>query len=373
MPRWKELEASSIPFVQSDVLGLFGSPVPLADSVSRRALVIIHAYDPDLLGRLFKRFLGLSSLGDLIVSTDTEEKASRIKSLHRCELGGESRLQVEVTPNLGRDVLPFWSVLGSHGKGYDFFLKLHLKKSAHWEDLGYWNASLEGRDAGSAWNDDCFDCLIPSSDVECRSVLKWMADQRLGALFPRPHRIVERFGWGSEQNMVIATQILADLGCDPLNLLRPLFFPAGNMFWGSMESFLPLVPYFTKRDHYPDEPVPLDGTFLHAVERCYGYVLKSAGFSTGYLFPRLIDAPSSGLRGLEVAALIPGSRDEPGPWMDVLRLHTLYTSPAKRWHDRAERRERKLKALQDVMRQIEGTPWRRLKARLGRLRGSSMK
>jgi hypothetical protein len=191
-----------------------------------------------------------------------------------------------------------------------------------------------------------------------------MRHKRLGALFPRPHRVVARFGWGSEQNMVIASQILAELGCDPLTLLRPLLFPAGNMFWGAMASFLPLVHYFVEPDHYPPEPIALDGTFLHAVERCYSYLLASAGDSIGFLFPPLIGAALPRLRGVKLERPLLGNPEGASiiPLPESVQLQRLYTSSAREWCERTHRTEGDLLSLKEVIRSIERSRWGRIKA-----------
>jgi hypothetical protein len=373
MPCWKTLEGLSQSFEYTDSPLLIDQKASAAASRSARTLVIVHAYDPESLPGLLDRFKDLEILQDLVITTDTHDKARQISYIHANSLAGVSRLRVEVIPNHGRDILPFWRVLQRFGTDYDYFLKLHLKRSTHWEELGYWNASVEGKDAGSAWNDDCFDCLIPSSDAECRSMLNWMAEQRLGALFPRPHRVVARYGWGSEQNMVIVAKILSDLGCDPLTLLRPLLFPAGNMFWGAMASFLPLVPYFVEYDHYPSEPISLDGTFLHAVERCYSYLLASAGDSIGFLFPPSIGAPPR-LRGVELERSLLGYRNQEGvsmlPLPEAVKLHHLYTSPAREYLEKTYCSEKNLIALKEVIRSVEQSRWRKIKAGIRGLLGN---
>jgi len=371
MPCWETLEGLSKSFELSDCPRPINQQASAEASRTARTLVIIHAFDPESLPGLLKRFKDLEILQDLVITTDTQDKARRINDIHLSSLGGVSRLRVEVIPNHGRDVWPFWRVLEKFGEDYDYFLKLHLKRSTHWEELGYWNASVEGKDAGLAWNDDCFDCLIPSSDAECQSMLNWMTDQRLGALFPRPHRVVARFGWGSEQNMRIAAQILAELGCDPLTLLKPLLFPAGNMFWGTMASFLPLVSYFVNHNHYPPEPVALDGTFLHAVERCYSYLLAPAGYAIGFLFPPPIGAAPPRLRGVELERSLQGNAEGALvlPFPESVELHRLYTSPAREWCERAHRTERDLLSLKEVIRSVERSRWGKIKAGIRGLLG----
>ena len=193
MPCWKTLEGLSQSFEFSDCPRLIDQKDSTEASRSPRILVVIHVYDPDSLPSLLKRFKDLAILRDLVITTDTLDKGRRINDIHISSLGGMSRLRVEVIPNHGRDVWPFWRVLEKFGADYDYFLKLHLKRSAHWEKLGYWNSLEEGKDSGTAWNDDCFDCLIPSSDAEGQSMLNWMRHKRLVSSLSRASTAARTF------------------------------------------------------------------------------------------------------------------------------------------------------------------------------------
>ena len=44
-------------------------------------------------------------------------------------------------------------------------------------------------------------------------------------------------------------------------------FPVGTMFWARPEALAPLLRLGLNLDDYPDEPLPVDGTILHALER----------------------------------------------------------------------------------------------------------
>lgn len=55
-------------------------------------------------------------------------------------------------------------------------------------------------------------------------------------------------------------------------------FPAGSMFWARSQALLPLFDLGLGWDDYPEEPVPHDGTILHALERLVPVVVESRGF-----------------------------------------------------------------------------------------------
>lgn len=284
MPLWQKLENSPLPQPLADAPQSVGQG-STEQAGSPSTLVIIHVFDPERLTSLLRRMKSLPLLHDLVITTDTSEKALRIEAIHKDILGDGLRLRVDVVANHGRDVLPFWTMLRRYGAGYDYFLKLHLKRTVHWDNCANSSGESFGGDAGAEWTEDSLRCLIPASNDACRSLLDWMSEQQLGCLYPRPYSVVARYGWGNDRNFKIAASILRDFGHDEANLLVPLVFPAGNMFWGSMSHFSPLIPYFSDADLYPQEPLPTDGTFLHATERCLSFLMASKGVNVGILFP----------------------------------------------------------------------------------------
>ncbi|WP_245552660.1 rhamnan synthesis F family protein [Cyanobium gracile] len=340
MPDWEALEQSSLPrrlLVDGPIRGVLGQKI----------LLILHAYNLDGLASFLSSLRQKAFFHDQVITTDSEEKAKKIKAIHADTMASDCKLLVKVFPNRGRDVLPFWRVLDECGSSYDFFLKVHLKRSKHWEDLGYVERSGTDQDAGTQWSEDIFCCLIPSSSEECNALLAQMACLELGALFPRPHKVVSRFGWGDEQNLIIASIILQELGIDQAKLLAPLIFPAGNMFWGSTKSFLPFTPFFLQEGRYPDEPIPIDGTFLHAAERCSPYLLASNDTDVGILFPPTLESEPSRacLRLLPVDLTRYAGNKEVLDSSPAHLVHQKYTDALVEYREDLRRMRKELEAL----------------------------
>jgi lipopolysaccharide biosynthesis protein len=52
-------------------------------------------------------------------------------------------------------------------------------------------------------------------------------------------------------------------------------FPVGTMFWARTSALEPLIGLHLQWDDYPPEPLPYDGTLLHAVERLLPFTLRA--------------------------------------------------------------------------------------------------
>lgn len=365
MPRWHDLEHSKKP----RTLGLELS----SENVnSLRTLIVIHAFNTDMLPSLLSRIFESDFPGDIVITTESSEKAREIQSIRAEVMRGDRTPEVDVLPNHGRDILPFWTTLERYGSGYDYFLKLHLKRSAHVDPQGCSQRRDHDQDFGTSWSNDIYSCLIPSSCDEYARILSWMRDSDLGAVYPRPLRELAHYGWAEPKNMLIAASILRDLGVPDLNLLAPLIFPVGNMFWGSMAAWLPFSRYFSEESRYPAEPLQTDGTFLHAVERCYSYLLTAAGSGIGILYPPLPEDQLAIKRGISLNFenhLVSGIGEDGGIQSPACLFHSLYLEAFSRQRTRANRLAHELDILRRRQpRFIIGTMIARLRASLAFLR-----
>jgi len=49
-----------------------------------------------------------------------------------------------------------------------------------------------------------------------------------------------------------------------------MYFLVGTMFWARSEAMKPLIHLNLQWEDYPEEPIPIDGSMLHALERIIG-------------------------------------------------------------------------------------------------------
>jgi lipopolysaccharide biosynthesis protein len=250
-----------------------------ADFDELRIFVFVHCFYVENLDRLLARLQQVGSIHHLYLTTCTQADADLIGKLLQGHDHFWGNTTVEVVENRGRDQLPFWSALRKAGQGCDYFIKLHLKKSAQHP------SRADGRTAAEVWMDHIFSSILPGQNEDIQVLLSWMKSLGLGAVFPLPWPPVAGHGWGSMQLVEKAGQICSDLGIDPFRLYAPLVFPVGNMFIGSVPVFMSWMEYFGRTDLYDEEPIPYDGTSLHAMERIYGTLLHSRQMSFAVLTP----------------------------------------------------------------------------------------
>ena len=87
------------------------------------------------------------------------------------------------------------------------------------------------------------------------------SDRSLGLVFPDDPSVI---GWAG--NGAPAASLADSLGLGELPKVH-CNFPVGTMFWARTEALRPLVELDLGWDDYPSEPLPYDGTMLHALNR----------------------------------------------------------------------------------------------------------
>ncbi len=230
-----------------------------------RIALHLHAFYPEQLVGVVERLNLNQTAPDLFVSAVTEEAASESKAALLSYKGGVA--EVRVTPNRGRDLGPFLTEFGGLlCSSYDIIGHLHTKKSTHVGD----------RPFAEAWNIFLLENLIGGShggkmlDV----ILSEMASNpEIGIVYPDDPHVVS---W--TKNRKIANKLSERMG---LSALPEQFnFPVGSMFWARSAVVQKFVDLELNWNDYPLEPVPIDGTLIHAIERLFGVVPAAVGLTS---------------------------------------------------------------------------------------------
>jgi len=233
---------------------------PARGDTGARVLVHGHFHYPELVGDLLERLQANEHPVHLLLTTTSGEGARELE--RRVTESGLPSWEVEVVPNRGRDLAPLLTGVGPRALQHDLVLHVHGKKSPHVDPT-----------VGDRWRTFLYENLVggraPMLDVLCAA----FADRPdLGLVSPEDPHLND---W--DLNRPLGEQLAGRLG-----LRTPLTthfdFPLGTMFWARTEALRPLLDAGLEWEEYPAEPLPIDGTMLHALERLVPFVVADGGF-----------------------------------------------------------------------------------------------
>ncbi|MBC7800695.1 MAG: hypothetical protein H7Z10_08730, partial [Gemmatimonadaceae bacterium] len=197
---------------------------------------------------------------DIVVTTTSDRRRLEIEYAFRAYTPGTVR--VLVGPNRGRDIGPFLTDAGRllRDGGYDVVGHLHGKRSLAVDAAmgDRWRSYLMGTLLGGAAG------LSGIFDLFAR-------DPLLGLVFAEDRHCV---GWG--KNKPFAAGLAGRLQ-PPAAVPDWPIFPIGTMFWARPAAVLPLWSSGFVSQDFPAEPLPYDGTVLHAIERMLPSVCEATG------------------------------------------------------------------------------------------------
>ncbi len=230
-----------------------------------RAALHIHLHYPELAEEMLGALAANAARLDLFVSTTSDAKAEELRA--RFAAYGRGAVVVEACPNRGRDVGPMLTRFAERLQGYDVFGHVHGKRSLALTSVGL---SL---DLGTRWHSFLMQHLVGDLNPMADLVLdRFAADAALGLVFPEDPNLT---GWSLDREIA---QGLARRMDPTMEVPHSIDFPIGTMFWARPAALKPLFDLRLGWDDYPEEPVPIDGTMLHALERLLPVVATHAGF-----------------------------------------------------------------------------------------------
>ncbi|WP_244540177.1 rhamnan synthesis F family protein [Kaistia soli] len=243
---------------------------PQADTAraASRLKVAVHGHFhyPELLPEFVERLSRSRTRCDLLITTTSDERQDELeRSLATLDVTGT----VIVVPNQGRDIGPFLSAFPREKIfSYDLIGHFHGKRSLH-----------SATSMGEVWRTFLWEHLVggefPMMDEIARA---FESDPQLGLVFAE-----DPYLWDWNDNRGIAEDIAARMG---IKLRNHFDFPIGTMFWARPAALAPLFDLGLKWDDYPLEPVPIDGTLLHVLERMLPFATKKAGYDYATTYVR---------------------------------------------------------------------------------------
>lgn len=229
-----------------------------------RLAVHVHLFHADLAETLRLNLDSIPCKYDLFISISDPSIASSVrKSFGRLEC--VQKLDIEVAPNIGRDVAPMLVTFAARLSSYELLLHVHSKKSEHTASKRDWAAQLMRH-------------LLASRAHTARLLNLFVDDKHLGLAFPVYHgSVAGEIEWGA--NFTRAQQIIEQLG-QPLKEDDLAAFPAGSFFAARVEALRPLFDMGLSFADFDEEKGQIDGTLAHAIERLWPIIVRRRGFKS---------------------------------------------------------------------------------------------
>lgn len=231
------------------------SPAP---PTTMRPCAVVHAWYPEVFDELL---LALAASGTewRIVVTTTPDRRAEIERIARTR---DMTVEVHAFANHGRDILPFLHVAERLiEEGEDVVLKLHTKRSTHRRD-------------GEQWRNELTDRLL-APDRTTRIMQAFATQPDLGLVAPEGHVQPLHFYWGANERNV--RSLLTRFGIAQPDVERDTFI-AGSMFWVRLAALRPILDAHLPPSAFDPETGQVDGTLAHALERCFSFAARHAGF-----------------------------------------------------------------------------------------------
>lgn len=215
---------------------------------------------------------GLADLYFVAGSFETLDAARKV-----LEGSGFSKVEYIRKKNKGRDVSAYLIDCADLFESYDYLCFVHDKKSPHNENSETTHEFFRA----------CMESMLYSRAYVTNLLRIFEDNPRLGVAV-MPPLIFSRFYSNEYQlnpgNVSNINELIRTLGLGVPFDEKPVA-AYGDMFWCRTVAMRKLFGRKWSYDDLPGEPVPDDGTILHAIERIHPFVAQSSGFYAAWVHP----------------------------------------------------------------------------------------
>lgn len=234
-----------------------------------------HLYNRFLLQEFYNYIKELPVKFDLIITVTEKTMISVVKKVINIGTTKNlNKIDVIVVENRGRDVAPWIVNTVGYQEKYDLFCHVHAKVSKQYY-----------ADDGERWRKYLFDNLLDKKAFT-NIVSLFKQNENLGVVFPECFNVIsDIFDSGTDLTLLgchgeekMMNQLFDKMGLKNQIVRFNLAFSMGTMMWYRPKALKPLFDIKLKSEDFPEEPIGIDGTIAHAIERMPGLVAESQGY-----------------------------------------------------------------------------------------------
>ena len=243
---------------------------------NHKVALVCYGYYPDLAGYMCGFIANMPDYADILILSSRQETLEVYKKEIAARNLVFGNVRFELKPNRGRDISSLLVAAAPFLQKYEAFCFIHDKKS---KQVPY----TFSRD----FMRRCAVCCLDSKDYVKDLIDELFSDTRCGVLMPPIPYFADYFTPGAETFGKNA-EILRGL-FERLNLNIPFdekaVAPFGTMFWAKTDALKDILTYPWKYEDFPDEPLGVDFTISHGIERVFAYCAQNRGFYSKWVMP----------------------------------------------------------------------------------------
>ena len=252
-----------------------------ADHYTDRKLALVcYAYYEDLAESMCSYLLNMPEGSDLYLISSKEEVLDAYKKVLAEKKAQEvfGKINFLLKPNRGRDVSSLLVTFAPYVKNYEAFCFVHDKKS---KQIPYTLSQDFMR--------RCLECCLESRQY-VKDLVEELFDEssRTGVMMPPVPYFSLYITLGAEvfEGTVDWLRKLFDMLKLKVPFDEKTVAPFGTMFWARTDALADLFAYKWKYDDFPEEPMPVDHTISHALERVFCYCAQNRGYFSKWAMPQ---------------------------------------------------------------------------------------
>ncbi len=241
------------------------------------ALMVFHAHYDDLIDENLYRLNDIAKICNILITTTSLEKQNYIsEKIKNYKYLYERNTAVLLSEGNGRDMAGLLVEARPYLEKYKYIGFTHDKKSAHHQQA-----------SGEAFKDIITENIIGSAGYVKNVLSLFESNERLGLLVPPPPEHGKYFaviGRRWCENFDYYEKLCKKLGIEVNTKPECSSFALGTAFWCRYDALKDLFTYDWEHCDFPPEPLPLNGSISHAVERCFPYVAKKNRYLCGFIY-----------------------------------------------------------------------------------------
>ena len=242
---------------------------------SKKVALVCYVYYPNNVEECLSYARNAEGIADLYFVSSREDT---LEIARKCLAGSSfSSVKFLKKTNKGRDISTYLIDCASLFDSYDYLCFVHDKKSPH----------VANRNVARDFFRMCIESMLFSKEYIINILNAFESHPRFGVAVMPPLNFGPFYTSDYSEDPGNRRHLLNLIDILNLNVLydRNPVAPYGDMFWCRTAAMKNLFRKHWTYDDLPGEPIPPDGTILHALERIHPFIVQSSGYYSAWVHP----------------------------------------------------------------------------------------